>query len=383
MKLNGKSRFIIVLAVCVPAVSATYRLEPFPSLEEILRALRSGQELQFYPTEEIQAYPSIEDIVRAHLHPDRPPVQDDIPINCHHLRRLTALSIRYQTFGSFAIFRGGNLDSLRMYNSEVQDFNSVAFLLGIRELHIRNCGIKDISPLARLRELTNLSLTDNHIKDISALSRCKELTWLDLRNNRIDNVSALRKLHKLVYVDLRDNPLEVDSHDRDILAIKVSNPGVHILLGKQSASKADLEQQLSSRAKISEFALCARFQYEDGLVFPLLPDLSAEISEALICLAKSDDKEYLADIASLLMKYAIELRHYYRPGPVWGRGEQPLLDAFLDGVGLKIGEEGIPALSVAKWICDNRNALVPSVVLDMQIEKNSDLLIELKRKGLF
>ena len=382
---------IILFAVCMPAMSAAYKLEPFPSIDDILRALQVGHEpneLVVYPSIEdiesarVQIYPSIENIIRAHLRPDSPPVQNDIPINDHHLRRLTALSIRQQTFRNFLIFRGGNLDSFRMYNCYVEDFNSIAFLLGIKELHVRNCRIRDISPIAKLRGLTNLSLTDNDIEDISALSRCKQLTWLDLRNNKIDSVSALKQLHKLVYVDLRNNPLGANSDDGDIQLIKVNNPGVRILLGKQSISKIDLDQQLSARAKIAEFALCARLQYKDGL-FPLLPNLSDDISAALKCLIKGDNKEYLADIAALLMKYVIEIESYYRPGPVFSRGQEPLIDAFIDRVGLEVGDEGIAALTIGRWICNNRDKLAPSLVLDIQIERRHDLHIKLKQRGIY
>jgi hypothetical protein len=283
---------------------------------------------------EVQPYYSIENIIRSHLRPDNPPVRDDIPINNHHLRSLTALSIYGQRFKDFSIFqRGslGNLESLRMYNCQVRDFDNI-LSGGIKELHLRGCRIKNIPFIAKLIWLTNLSLTNNHIRDISALSNCKKLAWLDLCNNNIDNVSALRQLRKLAYVDLRNNPLGADSVDKDIQVIKANNPGVCILLVKQSISKADFEQQLSARAKIAEFALCARLQYEDGLVFPLLPHVYDEISAALTCLGKGDDKEYLADIAVLLMKYIIEIESYYRPGPVFSRGEEPLIDAFLDGV---------------------------------------------------
>jgi len=383
---------IILFVVCMTAMSAAYKLEPFPSIDDILHALQAGHEpneLVFYPSIEdiesarVQTYPSIENIIRAHLRPDSPLVQDDIPINDHHLRRLTALSIRKQTFGNFFIFRGGNLDSLRMYNCHVEDFKSIAFLLGIKELHLRDCRIENISFLAKLRWLINLSLTNNHIGDISALSNCRKLAWLDLRNNNIDSVSALRPLCKLAYVDLRNNPLRADTVDSDLRSIKANNPGVRILLGEQSINKADLKQQLSERAKIAEFALCARLQYIDGIVRPLLPNVSDEISEALACLAKGNDKEYLVDIAALFIKYIIEIESYYRPGPVWDRGENPLIGAFLDGVGLKVRPEGIPATSLADWVCNNRDKLAPSLVLDIQIERRHDLHIKLKQRGIY
>ena len=369
---------IVLFAVCIPAMSPTYELEALSSMEDALHALRSGPE-----PNELVFSPSIEHIVRAHLSPDGPVLKDNVPLNLHHLGRLTALSLHDQTFQSFRIFRNTRLRSLRMYSCQIEDFNGIEFLGGIKELHLRNCQIKDISMITELSELTSLSLTDNLVADISALSRCRVLTWIDLRNNRIESLSALRQLRTLKYVDLRDNPLGANSNDGDIQAIKANNPGVRILLGKQSdLSQAHLNQLLSARANIAEFALCGRFQYTDGL-FPFLPHVSDEISEALTCLGKGDDKEYLVDIAALLMKYAVEIERYYRPGPVWSRGEEPLLDAFMDEVGLKVNLEGMPLQYIVNWIHDNRDRLAPSFVLDTQIERYDLLLLELKRKGIY
>ena len=365
-----KGIVLILLVVCITAISVARELETSPSL----KATRNIESTR------LQAYLSIEHIVRAYLTPDGPTMQSDIPLNHHHFRRLTALSLHGQSFRSFRVFSHLPLKSLRMYSCQVEAFNSIEFLHGFEELHLRNCQIKDISIIAKLSGLTSLSLTDNHIVDITPLSRYKRLTWLDLRNNRIESVSALKQLRTLKYVDLRDNPLGADSNDVDIQAIKANNPGVRILLGKQSdTSRAHLNKYLSARAKIAEIALCGRFQYEGELAGPLLPNVSDEISEALTCLGKGDDKEYLADIAALLLKFAIELMSYYRPGFACSRGEEPFLDAFVDGVGLKIRLEGINVVSIADWICDNRNRLAPSFILDTQIERYNVLLFELKR----
>ncbi len=180
--------FIILFAICLPAMSAVY---------------------------EVQPYSSIENIARAHMRPDGPLVRYDTPVNDHHLLRLTALSIREQRSRDFLIFHRGSLrslESLRVYNCQVQwvDFKTI-LPGGLKELHLRGCRIENISFIAKLIWLTNLSLTNNHIRDISALSNCGKLAWLDLRNNNIDNVSALRPLRKLAYVDLRNNPLGADS----------------------------------------------------------------------------------------------------------------------------------------------------------------------------
>ena len=339
--------------------------------------------LSIVPTShDLTSYPSIDQVIRSHLHADGPLLKDDIPINEHHLRRLTALSLYKQNIKDLTIFRYARLKSLRMFDCKIPDFNDIRFLNEIQELYAWNCSISNISPLANLTELSNLSLACNQVKDISALSQCKKLVWLDLRNNNIENVSALRELNKLVYVDLRDNPLKANLDDNDVLAIKSNNPGVSIMLGRQFSNVSDFNRQLLARAKISEFALCARLQYLEGISSVLLPHVSNEISDSLKLLENGDDKGYLTDIASLIMRYEIEVYEYYRPGPVFGSGEDLLFDTLLDVVGQKIHEEGIPVISIADWICKNRDKLVPSIVLDIQIEKYNELIIELKRKGI-
>ena len=203
--------FNVILLIYVPIISTTY---------------------------DMNSYPSIDYIIRSHLCADGPLLQDDIPINEHHLRRLTALSIHKQNIKDLKIFKYARLKSLRMFDCKIQDFNDIQFLNEIQELYVWNCDISNISSLVRLTELKNLSLACNQVKDISVLSQCKKLVWLDLRNNNIENLSTLRELRNLIYVDLRDNPLKVNSDDKDVLVIKSNNPNVSIVLGKQFSNES-------------------------------------------------------------------------------------------------------------------------------------------------
>jgi hypothetical protein len=190
----------------------------------------------------------------------------------------------------------------------------------------------------------------------------------------------LKALHKLAYVDLHYNPLDPEA-GAVILALKANNPGVQILAGQEPrVTKEDRREQLSARAEIAEFARCVRWRYEDGVAMPMIPgvtngeELPDKTAKALLCLMKSQDKEYLADLAAIFVKYAIEIEEHYTPGPVWDP-ERPLLRAFLQGVDLKVGDEaGIPALVLGHWVLGHRDKLAPSVFLDVQIAKYGKLL---------
>lgn len=334
--------------------------------------LSTGQDLQLAST--------IEHILRTRL-------QIDGPLTSDHLKSLTALSVDQREIKSFSGLEfAPKLVSLRIYSCQIGDFNSISALAGLRELHVRNCGIRDVSPLARLTNLSHLSLTDNQITDISGLSNCTELAWLDLSNNKIDSIPALSQLCKLLCVDLRGNPLKdsAKNADADIQVIMANNPDVTVLVGRQSdLTQTDLVSRLSASATIADFALWARFQYFEELARPLLPLVSSTVTEALAFLRRRPDKQYLADVATVFMRYAIEIDSNYRPGALLSRDNpHPLLAVFLDELHPKLYGDEITTGAIAYWIRNNRDKLPPSVVLDTEIKRYHGLYEELRRKGI-
>ncbi len=403
---------IVVLAVMSAATgSADQKSRPSPRLTDPNGAqsksdwtLPAPSVFAYY----LQRYPLLEATIRAHIRPDGPVIEDGMPITSHHLRNLDCLSIREQTIPSFSTFRV--LRSLRVYSCRIEDLSSIERLSCTEELHLRDCGIRDTSAFAKVKvaeaamipprppgpprkvpwSVKYLSLSNNEIEDITSLADCEDLEWLDLRDNKVHRLSALKALHKLTCVDVRDNPLASEA-DADILAIKANNPGVQILAGQEPrVGKEDLREQLSARAKISEFTRCTRFRYEDGIGAAMLvgvtngdEDLPGEISKALACLARGQDKEYLPDLAAVFIKYLIELEEWFPPGPVWDPNA-PLVKAFCVGAGMKgTYEEGLPAMVLGHWILNHRDKLAPSVFLDVQIEKYREAHQRLVRKGRF
>jgi hypothetical protein len=349
----------------------------------------------------VHFYPGIEAIIRAHVRPDGPSA-DDSTITFDHMRDLACLSLRGQVIPNFFLFAVGPLRSLQFYDCQIKDFASIKYMAGMEELFFRGCNIKDISafgadaafasyghtpPIRVTWSVRHLSLASNSIEDVTSLAGCQDLTWLDLRDNNIRSVAALKTLHKLTHLDIRDNPLGPDA-EADIPAIKANNPGVHVLSGHEpGVSKENLRQQVSARALIAEFARCVRWRYEDGVAGAMLVGtdngdrLPEDVSEALRCLASSQDKEYLSDLAAIFVKYMIEMENHDLPGPVWDPNA-PLVKAFRIRAGMDGTRwEGMPALLLGRWILNHRDRLAPSVYLDVQIERYREEHQILVQKG--
>jgi len=388
-----------LLSICAVVVLTGHKAQPSPKAARLSRA-QSELERPALSTvkgsdydDHVHRHPDLEAVIRAHVRPDGPSADDKI-ITYHHMRDLASLSVRDQTIDSFFLFAASSLRGLRLYNCQIKSLAGIQHIGGIGELHLRGCNIRDITafreaeiPSARFPPnpgqqsprsswlVTNLSLANNNIDDITPLSCCHDLTWLDLHDNNINSLAPLRTLRKLTYLDVRHNSLGKDA-EADVLAIKVNNPGVRILLGlERGVGKEDLRQQLSARARIAEFARCVRWRYEDGIVGAMLvgatsgEELPEEISRALTCLAKGQDREYLPDIAAIFVKYLIEIEEHYLPGPVWDPNAA-LVKAFRVGAGMEgTYGEGLPAAVLGHWILDHRDRLAPSVFLDAQIER--------------
>jgi len=326
----------------------------------------------------IRLDPNVEDIVRARL-------QVDGALTYDHLDRLTAFVIdqrRIKTLVGLDAAR--NLVSLRITNCDIEDLNSIRGLTGLKELHIRNCRIRDISPLANLSDLSHLSLTHNEIEDLAPLSSCAELAWLDLRHNEIDSLSPLSTLYNLVRVDVRGNPLGSRWLKIEISEINGNNPNVDVRFGPCSdmGDPNDIKGRLSAKAALADFALFAPWHYVADR--PHLPMVSPLVSNALLLLRQAHDREYLADVALVLVRYASDIlarRHY---GTLLNSDNpHPIVAQFLSEVPKnELGGDEVTTTAIAYWVRKNRTVLAPSLVLDAHVKMYHRLQIELSQKWL-
>ena len=89
--------------------------------------------------------------------------------------------------------------------NSISDISPLGGMAGLRYLYLQDNDIADISALANLTGLIRLVLADNRIVDISALARMTALRWLDLEGNRIAHISVLRTLTNIRHLLLSSN----------------------------------------------------------------------------------------------------------------------------------------------------------------------------------
>ncbi|MBN2133022.1 MAG: leucine-rich repeat domain-containing protein [Sedimentisphaerales bacterium] len=112
--------------------------------------------------------------------------------------------------------------------NDISDLSPLSGLANLEVLHLYGCEISDISPLSGLTSLRTLLLDGNMIPDVAALSGLIFLEVLDLEDNQISDISALAELQGLKRLDLRRNPLNPQSCETHIPAIRSNNPGIKI-----------------------------------------------------------------------------------------------------------------------------------------------------------
>jgi Leucine-rich repeat (LRR) protein len=123
-----------------------------------------------------------------------------------NLKSLTSLSadgknISYLSGLEHAI----NLKILNLFNNNISNTDTLAFLNALTNLNIGKNKISDISNLNKLVNITELLLPENLISDLSGLSKLKKLVNLDLGSNNITGLSGLADLASLEILDLNNN----------------------------------------------------------------------------------------------------------------------------------------------------------------------------------
>ena len=120
-----------------------------------------------------------------------------------------------------------DLTVLRLHNTRnISDISSLAGLTNLTILSLRNNRISDISSLSGLARLKVLNLGSNRISDLSPLSGLTELTWLHLNDNRISDLSPLVANPGLSQINVRENPLNSNSINTHIPALRAKGVSV-------------------------------------------------------------------------------------------------------------------------------------------------------------
>ncbi len=308
---------------------------------------------------------NFEKIVQHHL-------QTDLPIRQEAILKLKYLCIRSAAISSLSgIEHARNLVSIRIYNSSVGDMRSLWQVSNLQELHIRNCDVGDLSAVSKLPSLRNLSLTDVDMQDLSFVANCSELSYLNVSNNRISRLSGLEGLKRLSRLDAYDNPVNDVSVASDTQQLRRQNPEVVIRHGSRPTIVGTSRLKfLQAKASMAEMGCLGKWEVIKGLARPLLPRISEEGLAAMTLLESVQDKEHLADVAAVLVRYADNIDRNYAPSSLMSRDNlHPLLKVLLTRMEADPLKYELTSAIVARWICENRKRFAPSIVLDEEIKK--------------
>lgn len=125
------------------------------------------------------------------------------------------------------------------------------------------------------------------------------------------------------------------------------------------------EQIKNNKMLVAQFAANAKCKQIPGISRPQLPDVPVEICQAIEVLFEAKDKDVIADVAAVLVRYARMQEKHGTGAHVSSR--HPLAKAFMSSMNPILPGDEIISSSLADWICKNRNKMGISVALDKEI----------------
>jgi len=177
----------------------------------------------------LESNQALKSCVAAHLG-----VEQGDPINPADARELKHLDCIDEGITSTSGLQNfPNLETLSLWENEVDDLSSLRNLTKLVWLELGNNDIRDLSPLARLTNLERLSLAANKISDIGVLSNFDALQWLNLDDNQISDVSPLSNLDDLTWLTIEHNEL----NDFDVVDA-IADGGADVYHQNQSSSSS-------------------------------------------------------------------------------------------------------------------------------------------------
>ena len=125
------------------------------------------------------------------------------------------------------------------------------------------------------------------------------------------------------------------------------------------------EQIKAAKSLIAQFAASAKCKHIPALSTYLLPDIPTNISHAIEVLCDAKDKDVIADVAAVLVRFA-KVNERYQPG-AYVPTRNPLAKAFLSSMNPRLPGDEIISYSLAEWICKSRKKMGRSDVLDKEV----------------
>ncbi len=137
-----------------------------------------------------------------------PPVGTDFKAVLGGMQKLKSIHIsktKMQDLNGLvgALARPEVLESLTVFNGDVENIASLAKCQNLRSVSMMANGITDLSAFKGMTQLTSLILSQNKVSDVTALIEVPNLTTLWLSSNRVTDIMSLMKHKKLRFVLLR------------------------------------------------------------------------------------------------------------------------------------------------------------------------------------
>ncbi len=140
-----------------------------------------------------------------------------------------------------------------------------------------------------------------------------------------------------------------------------------------TAQRSNAMTVAEAKRILADFAAHAQFE-TSAYVRLLLPTVPSNVIASLAIMLETDDVDYLADIASLLLRYRLKEIEIYRGCSQLVNPNYPLLKAFFHGVIPWANNGPTPPGSIlAEWICERRDKMGPSPRLDTAIAEYREL----------
>ncbi|PEI77061.1 internalin [Bacillus wiedmannii] len=154
-----------------------------------------------------------------------------------------------------------NLETFRLYESEVSDLSPIANLNNLKSLDLFSNRIGNIEPIAGLNKIQSLSLRDNKIIDLNPLSNLKKVRTLDLVGNKIEDIKPLFTMGSLGKLYLANNNISDLTGIEQLNKVKELWIGNNNITNLESISKMESLTQLAVRdAEIKDITPLAKMK---------------------------------------------------------------------------------------------------------------------------
>jgi len=135
----------------------------------------------------------------------------------------------------------------------------------------------------------------------------------------------------------------------------------------------------AARKAIKEFTTNAVCGGVKGVLLPQLPIVSTNVLRSLELMQKFKDGVAAADIAALFLRYARQVQETQGHGAAVD-GTNPIVQTLLRILNPRLPGDEIVSSSLATWICQNRNRVAESDVLDKEIHLYQELERRISQK---